>query len=78
MNAPRCISLVTHPSRSRTMSASRTGMRLTPRSLAMASWGTRMPARSSPSKIRRRMCEAMYCPLGVRTSFDVRLGIGGL
>src|SRR3981081_2348434 len=60
--------MVTQPSCSSTMRASRTGIRLTPRSSAMASWGTRMPGRSTPSKISVRMCRAMWSALLVRTS----------
>ena len=75
MKAPRCISFVTHPSRSSTMSASRTGIRLTPRSWAIASCGTRMPGRSSPSKIRLRTCDAMCSPLGVRTQLRLATSV---
>ena len=54
-NAPRWGSMVTSPSRSSAMIASRTGMRLTPSVVAISSWGMRRPGRSSPSNTSERM-----------------------
>ena len=62
-NAPRCGVIVSQPSRSRAMIASRTGMRLTPSWRAMSSWCTRSPWRNTPLKISERTWIATRSPL---------------
>src|SRR3954447_8603056 len=55
--------MVSHPSRSSAMIASRTGIRLTPSWRAMSSWCTRSPWRSPPLKMSGRTCTATRSPL---------------
>ena len=52
--APRLGCSVTSPSLSNCRSASRTGMRLVPKRLAISSWRSCVPATRSPSKIAFR------------------------
>src|SRR4051812_19034565 len=55
--------MVSHPSRSSAMMASRTGMRLTPRRRAISSCRMRSPCRRSPLKMSERMWTATRSPL---------------